>query len=117
MPDPRLNELTLTDEYGQPRIFYVGRTDRETVAIDAQQAVTTVTATMVRLPDSGPAVAVVGPIESAVADGTAAVRVTVNGALAPGGGLERDALYQVAVTMTNSAGRRWTRTLPIIVRA
>jgi len=117
MPDPRLNELTLTDEYGQPRIFFVGRTDRETVAIDAQQAVSTVTAEMVRIPDSGPAATVVGPIESTVADGTATVRVTVNGALAPGGGLERDALYQVAVTMTNPTGRRWTRTLPIIVRA
>jgi len=117
MPDPRLNELSLTDEYGQPRVFYVGRTDRDTFAIDAQQAVTTVTAEMVRLPDSGPAVTVAGPIESAVADGTATVRVTLNGALAPGGGLERDALYQVAVVMSNAGGRRWTRTLPVIVRA
>jgi len=117
MLDPRLNELTLTDEFGQPRVFYVGRTDRETVAINAQQAVSSVTAAMVRLPDSGPAVAVTGPIEAAVADGTAVVQVTINGALAPGGGLERDALYQVAVVMTNPAGRRWTRTLPVIVRA
>jgi len=117
MPDPRLNELTLTDEYGQPRVFYVGSTDRDTFNIDAQQAVSTVTASLFRLLDTGPPVTVVGPIEAAVADGTAAVRVTVNCALAPGGGLEWDGSYYVKVVMTNPAGRRWSRTLPVIVRA
>jgi hypothetical protein len=49
-------------------------------------------------------------------DNTTAL-VTINANAATGDKLVRGGVYEVAVTMTNAAGRKWTRTLPVLVRS
>ncbi len=115
MTDPRRNELAVTDASGFPRTFYMGRLDRETVAIDAEQTITTVTAEIVQL-SGGTVTTVTGPIEATSASGTIA-SVTINANPATGDKLVRGGVYEVAVTMVNASGRKWTRTLPVLVRA
>ncbi len=118
MTDPRRNELVVTDVDGFPRTFYLGHLDRETVSIAAEQPITTVTAIIVQF-TGGTVTTLSGPIESAGVSSTdtTTALVTINANAATGDKLERGGIYEVAVTMTNAAGRKWTRTLPVLVRA
>ena len=87
------------------RPYPIARADRVALAFDAQEAVTSASATVRR---RGRETDVAGVVEAVNLVGTVAT-VTVVGTP-----LERGGTYELAVTFTDAANRRWTRTLDLV---
>lgn len=92
-----------TDLSVSPPSFQIGDTSVEAFVFDAQQAVTAATVVLTNVATK----AVIATGVSVVL-ATPLVTVTVN---APTAGLVRGEVYELELTWTNSAGRKWPRTL------
>ncbi len=86
--------------------FYMANGDSAPLAFNAEEAVVTAEATMVRLGSTPPV-----PSNDLVG----AVAVTATGVTVIVTGGARGGLYELKVTFINAAGRRWSRLLNIHV--
>lgn len=94
---------TETDLSVSPPSLQIGDTSVESFVFDAQQAVTVATVVLTNVA-TGAVVASGVSVNLA----TPLATVTVN---APTAGLVRGEVYELEITWTNAAGRKWPRTL------
>lgn len=92
-----------TDLSVDPPSYEMGSADEETLAFDAAQPVTAVTARLVTLP---------GLVPASRATVTATLVGTVANVVVSG--IARGETYELSVTFSAADGRRWTRTLVIV---
>jgi hypothetical protein len=92
-----------------PPSFEIGNTSVEQFVFDAEQAVTACTAVLTEI-GSGTVIT----LGVSVVLATPLATVTIN---APTAGLTRGKTYELEITWTNAAGRKWPRTLVLVVVA